>query len=91
MRARSLKRQQLMRIYVRMVGPFLADNPTCQFPLGCAEDATTVHHKRGRFGTRLIDKQWWAASCNAHNTYAETNTGHSLEIGWLIRIEGRAA
>ena len=87
MRHRSLKRQRDMRAYIPLVEEFLEGNPTCHFPLGCKQRATCVHHRRGRFGKRLLDQRYWAASCAAHNDYAETHTGHSLEIGWLLRIE----
>jgi hypothetical protein len=57
------------------------------FP-GCGQPATELHHRRGRRGARLLDQAWWAASCATHNDFAETHTGESLDIGWLVRIEG---
>lgn len=90
MRRESLKRAAELRQYRKMVGPFLAGRPVCEFPEGCEASAVCVHHRRGRFGARLLDVDWWAASCAFHNDYAETHTGHSLAIGWLIRIEGVA-
>lgn len=90
MRARSPKRAQQMRAYGKLVGPFLEAHPQCQFPLGCEQRSTVVHHQRGRFGLRLLDQTFWAASCNDHNDYAETQTGHSLAVGWLLRIEATA-
>jgi hypothetical protein len=90
MRARSLKRAQQMREYGKLVGPFLAGRSQCEFPAGCEARATAVHHRRGRFGLRLLDVDWWAASCDFHNDFAETRTGEALAIGWLIRIEGAA-
>lgn len=88
MRPRSPKRAAQMREYRKLVGPFLEANPWCQFPLGCSEPATQVHHRRGRRGLRLLDQAWWAASCATHNDYAETHTGHALALGWLVCIEG---
>lgn len=88
MRARSLKLQRAMRVYRGMIDAFLADHPTCEFPLGCVRPAVVAHHRRGRFGRRLLDQQWWAASCNFHNQYAEDHSGESLACGWLVRIEG---
>lgn len=91
MRARSKKRAALMRIYVKRAAEFLTEHPRCQFPGGCAQRATVVHHRRGRFGARLLDEQWWAASCDQHNAFAEEHTGQALDIGWLVRIEGVAS
>ena len=89
MRRVSLKRQRQERLYrVRRIN-FLDAHPYCEFPLGCDRPTAVVHHKRGRFGDRLNNTDWWAGSCVEHNDYAETHTGHSLEVGWLVRIEGR--
>jgi hypothetical protein len=86
MRRVSLKRQRELRTYKRLRERFLADYLWCEFP-GCQRPAAVVHHRRGRFGGRLNDVEWWAASCVEHNDYAETNTGEALACGWLIRIE----
>jgi|SRR5882757_431659 len=88
LRQRSNKRAEQMAVYVPERNAFLTANPLCQYPEGCGQRATQVHHKRGRFGVRLLDQTWWAASCDTHNQEAETNTGHCLTIGWLVRIEG---
>lgn len=77
-----------MREYRKLVGPFLTGRQQCEFPEGCEARSTVVHHRRGRFGRRLVDVDWWAASCDFHNDFAETRTGEALAIGWLIRIEG---
>ena len=90
MRARSPKRAQQMAAYVKRIPGFLALHPMCEFPLGCPARAEVIHHRRGRFGLRLLDEQWWAASCHAHNMFAEEHTGEALDCGWLVRIEGAA-
>lgn len=77
-----------MREYIPQAETFLAEHNGCEFPLGCPKASRVVHHKRGRFGKRLLDKRFWAASCDFHNDYAETNTGAALACGWLIPIEG---
>lgn len=90
MRAVSKKRARELRLYRPLRDAFLAEHPRCQFPPGCWSASTVVHHKRGRRGLRLLDTTWWAASCDPHNEYAETHTGESLGMGWLVRIEGAA-
>jgi hypothetical protein len=90
----SDRRRFESRRYKDLRAAFLAPDPTtgerprCAFPEGCEAYAVVVHHRRGRFGKRLLDVDWWARSCAYHNDYAETHTGHSLAIGWLIPIEG---
>lgn len=87
MRARSLKRQRQIREYIPLAEAFLEENTNCQFP-DCELPSEVVHHQRGRFGSRLLDQRFWAASCDEHNNYAETDTGAALACNWLIRIEG---
>lgn len=88
MRARSPKRAKEMREYIPLAKAYLAENEWCQFPLGCGQRSQVVHHTRGRFGKRLLDRKWWKASCHSHNQFAEDDTGVALACGWLVRIEG---
>lgn len=90
MRRVSKKRAAAMRIYIKRRNAFLAAASVCEFPLGCDRPAVVLHHRRGRFGARLLDEEWWSASCHEHNEFAETQTGAALECGWLVRIEGVA-
>ena len=89
LRARSPKRTTEMRAYAKEAEAFLAEHTTCEFPLGCTETRNlVVHHRRGRFGKRLRDQRYWAASCLPHNQLPEDDTGAALACGWLLRIEG---
>lgn len=87
LRRASLKRRQQELQYLKLRKKFFDAYPWCQFP-GCDRPTAVVHHRRGRFGARLNDVTWWAASCIEHNDFAETHTGESLRLGWLVRIEG---
>lgn len=82
----SDKRRRENATYRTRRDDYLQQHPVCEFPLGCNQRATEVHHKRGRFGGRLLDEAFWAASCREHNTFAEIRTGEALAIGWLIPI-----
>jgi hypothetical protein len=90
MRSVSVRRQRENREYTKLRREFLENRPRCEFPNGCSERATEVQHRRGRRGLRLLDVDWWAASCHDHNAWAEDHTGEALAIGWLVRIEGAA-
>lgn len=90
MRTVSKKRARELNAYRTLRVSFLEANPLCEFPLGCGQAATEVQHRRGRRGARLLDVEWWAASCHAHNMFAEESTGAALDCGWLVRIEGAA-
>lgn len=88
-KAVSVKRRAQEAQYKPLRDAFLEANPWCWFPLGCGRPSTDVHHQRGRFGERLLDQRYWAASCRLHNDYAETKTGDALDLGWLLRIESQ--
>ena len=90
LRSRSLKLQRAMTIYRREVRAFLEANPFCQHPTNHLDQpvrSEVVHHRRGRFGKRLLDQRYWAASCVPCNAEPEDDTGKSLECGWLLKIE----
>lgn len=87
----SKKRQRENRTYAELRRDYLEQHPMCESPALCGQPATEIQHRRGRFGARLLDVSWWAASCRSCNERAETDTGWALATGWLVRIEGDAA
>jgi hypothetical protein len=86
----SRKRARQLRLYKPLARHFLTGHTVCEWPPGCEARAVCVHHRRGRFGERLLDTDYWAASCAFHNEFAETHTGEALACRWLLRIEGAA-
>jgi len=90
MRAVSPKRAKQLRVYSQVRRDFLEAHQRCEYPRGCYEPATEIQHRRGRRGARLLDTNWWAASCHFHNMLAEEDTGDALDCGWLVRVEGVA-
>lgn len=80
-KARSKKRAEQMREYVPLMLAFLTANPLC---MRCGKPATCVHHSGGRRGWLLLAVEFWKASCNDCNEFAETDTGAALAEGWLI-------
>jgi hypothetical protein len=86
----STRRRREEREFRPLSDAYLAGHKVCEFPDGCSAASVVVHHRRGRFGRRLVDVDWFAASCAFHNDFAETRTGEALRIGWLVRIEGAA-
>ena len=73
-----------MRVYNQLVPQYLSRHPWCASPWLCGEPATEVHHRHGRRGWRLLDMEYWAASCGPCNQRAETDTGAALELNWLV-------
>lgn len=46
---------------------FLTEHPRCEFPSGCTQPATEVHHRKGRTGALLLDQSHWSALCHSHH------------------------
>lgn len=80
----SAKRRVEAAVYRVQRLAFLTERPRCEFPLGCTERSTTVHHLRGRTGDLFLDERWWKASCLDHNAWCEDNPAESDRIGWRL-------
>lgn len=48
------------------------ENQIC-FIKGCGKKATTIEHRRGRWGTNFLDTSTWAGCCLEHNLELENN------------------
>ena len=61
-----------MREYIPKVVAFLQDNDVCQIQSPeCTYEATVVNHTNGRENKRLLDMEYWEASCARCNIYIE--------------------
>ncbi len=67
---RSEKMKGEMKDYKKEAKQFLKDNPKCQVT-GCTKKSEHVHHKAGRIGKNLTDKNNWLAVCQQHHTQIE--------------------
>jgi len=90
MRAVSKKRAAQLRRYARQRALFLEAWPRCQYPEGCDQRATEVHHMRGRVGDLLCDEAWWMAICRTHHAYVTEHPAEAYEIGASYRRVGAA-
>ena len=57
LRARSIRRGQIMRMYCVLKTRFLREHPSCA--VDGWRPSCDVHHVRGRAGTLLIDTRFW--------------------------------
>jgi hypothetical protein len=73
----QLKKLALYRI-VR--DEYLAEHPVCEYP-GCNCTNVSVHHKAGRIGSYLINKDFFCSLCDPHHRFAEENTILSKAMG----------
>lgn len=61
---------------------YFKENPVCEFP-GCNSREVTLHHKRGRIGSFLIDKRYFCSLCHKHHMYVHENDAEARAMGLL--------
>jgi hypothetical protein len=81
MRAVSPKRARQLRVYRPARDAYLTEHHRCQFPGGCIEPSTDLHHKAGRRGEMLLDQTRWAALCRAHHSWVTEHPAAAVEMG----------
>src|SRR4051812_49196612 len=59
----SAKRAKQNATYSKLRAAFLLERPRCEYPTGCQNAATDVHHRKGRVGALLLDTAHWSALC----------------------------
>lgn len=68
-----------MREYKKIKEQFLAIKDECEImvpePGVCTYSALVVHHMIGRENERLLDTNFWLASCPGCNIWIETSAG----------------
>lgn len=52
--------------------------------LGEAPRSTEIHHRKGRFGSRLNDTQFWMATCENCHRLIHANPKWAHEKGYLL-------
>jgi 5-methylcytosine-specific restriction endonuclease McrA len=81
MRKVSKKRAKQLRHYSTVRREYLRQNPTCAL---CGVEATEVHHKRGRVGVDLINKDYFLAVCRECHQLIELNPTWARKLGYSI-------
>ncbi len=81
MRAVAPKRARQLRLYRPLRDAFLADNPRCEFPGGCVQPSTDLHHRAGRRGLMLLDVTRWSALCHPHHAWITENPAAAVAMG----------
>ncbi len=60
---------------------YLEYNPKCE---RCGTKGSQIHHKRGRVGKLLIDREYFMTVCFQCHRYIEDNPVKAKENGWSI-------
>jgi len=81
----SKKQSASLREYKKVREVYLIANPNCE---RCGNEATDIHHKKGRIGNDLINDNYFMAVCRPCHTWIENNPKEAKQIGYsLNRLE----
>jgi hypothetical protein len=81
MRTVSRKRARQLRAYTKLRIDFLLAHPFCQFPGGCGNPTTEIHHRRGRCGPLYLDVATWSGLCSPHHRWVTEHPKAAVEMG----------
>lgn len=83
----SDKEVQRLYKYGKARKEYLKENPICEVK-GCDRKATQIHHKKGRVGELLYNKEFFFATHIECHTEIETNPEWAYKNGYSIRRNG---
>lgn len=84
-RKQSKKRAVQNREYSKLRKEYLEGHPICEVRLGnCTNQATNIHHQRGRIGDLLTDTTYFLACCFSCHQWIENNPTESKKRGYSI-------
>lgn len=80
----SKKREAQNREYLKLRNAFLLENPICQAKINrhCTNEATQVHHKKGRTGLLLTDTSNFLSVCYQCHQFIELSPKLAKELGF---------
>jgi len=78
----SSKRAKQLREYNKAKAEYFEDNPTCEI---CSSPLIVLHHKKGRRGERLYDKEFFMSVCNADHAQIHAHPEWAYENNYLIK------
>ena len=87
----SPKRRRANTYYRQLRADFLGVHQRCEYPAGCTQAATDVHHMRGRVGGDLLNVRLWLAMCRDHHEWVTVHPAAAYEMGASVRRIGGAA
>ena len=77
----SKKRAKQNKVYSIARAEYLEQNPLCEI---CEKKADQIHHKRGRFGDRLNEKEFFMAVCMTCHNWIHGNPIEAYSKGYLL-------
>jgi hypothetical protein len=91
----STKRSKELKEYSKLRKAYLEAHPYCEVYMAeygleykggpvDAPKATDIHHRRGRWGSRLNDTRYWLAVCRAMHEDIHNDPKWAYEQGYLL-------
>jgi hypothetical protein len=79
------------RKYAVAKAAHFAEHPGCQHPDGCRRslrhgDLMDLHHRAGRNGPLLYNREYFATACRAHHDLAKSDPIGSRANGWVVTV-----
>lgn len=79
---RSEKRAKQEREYIKENKIYLEEHPYCEAKVQChGMLSSQVHHKKGRIGDLLLNKEFWLPVCGQCHDWIENNPLEAKEKG----------
>ena len=81
------KRLNQEKEYSKIRKEYLEEHPYCEakVPGVCTLGATEIHHKKGRIGELLTNKEFFLAICNSCHLWVESHPIESRRRGFSLR------
>jgi len=85
LRSISKKQKERLKEYAKRRKAYLSEHTQCEV-YDCNNKSTHIHHKKGRFGDRLNDIDYFMAVCNnCHpKRIHETDVSWAKKMGYLL-------
>lgn len=84
----SEKRKESLNEYNKVKAEYFREHPCCEVGLPgcytCDERVRTLHHKKGRIGELLTNKEFFLTACISCHQLIEENPLMARENGWSL-------
>ncbi len=86
LRRMSKAKSKEHRKYLKLKDETFSEFRYCEWPDGCGQMATQVHHAKGRSGSLLCDKNFWWLLCVEHHAWIHDHPNKARQIEGLLLI-----
>lgn len=77
------KRAAQLREYAKLRKEYLSLYPVCEEE-GCQAPSVDIHHQRGKENERLLDTNFFLATCREHHNFYTEKSKEAIEVGFSL-------